>query len=89
MGNLYTVCCSERKDIEEKDIPKQYLKGMLNSFPNGIEYDHIEQPQLDALFKSSVFGGSLLKPVAKDIHSKRKIYNTIDKTIDKMEIDLE
>ena len=40
------------------------------------------------MLKSGVFGGSLLQPVAKDSHSLRKIYNSVEQSIHKLEINL-
>ena len=69
-------------------MPKRQLIGMFNTFPEAIEYDHFEHPHLDALLNSSVFGGSILQPVSKDLMSKREIFNSVGEIVSNLDINL-
>jgi hypothetical protein len=59
---------------------------MFRQFPLAIEYDHFELPNVRGMIHSSVMGGSIMNPVAKDNMSPKTIYNSIEELVNKMEI---
>ena len=78
--------CNGQKEEEDTEIHKKQLIYMFKQFPLGIEYDHFELPNVRDMIHSTVMGGNIMNPVAKDNRSPKTIYNSIEKGIENIEI---
>ena len=71
---------------EKMSIHKVQLLYLFKQFPLGIEYDHFELPNLRNMIHSTVAGGNVMSPVARDNLSAKTIHNSIEDEVAKMEV---
>ena len=86
--DMAAICnqCSGENEREKVNIHKEQLLYMFRQFPLGIEYDHFVLPHVRGMIHSSVMGGNIFNPVAKDNMSPKTIHNSIEDLVLEMDV---